>query len=167
MPQTTRMWLRRLIALSMVVAMATMVMRAATGGSQMETGHVAEDFMAVLDDGSRFELSAQATVLTFWASWCAPCRVEAPILNELHASGAMVVGVSLDPDDMPGVIDKARDMGIRYRVVAGRQDLVQRFRVHAVPSTFVIAADGTVVFARAGVADEQQLRDALARAQAH
>lgn len=166
MPETVRIWLRRLVAVALVATLASMVLQAATGGSAMPTGHRTDDFMAVLDDGSRFTLHAQPTVLTFWASWCAPCRAEAPILNGLHAQGATVVGVSLDPDDMPGVIEKAREMGIRYRVLAGRQDLVRRFKIHAVPSTFVIAADGTVVFARAGVADAKQLQEALANAEA-
>ena len=161
MPETAGAWFRRIVALGMVVAMVSMVFGTISRGPSLPTGQRAEDFMAVLDDDSRFELSNQLTVLTFWASWCNPCRQEAPILNRLHDRGVTVVGVSLDPDDMGGVVKKARAMGIRYRVTAQRRDLVRQFRVSAIPTTLVIAADRTVVYAHAGVVSARELQAAL------
>ena len=78
-----------------------------------------------------------------------------------------VVGISLDPDAMPGVAANARSIGIRYRVATQRRDLVTRFKVRAVPTTLVIAADRTVVFARAGVVSEDELRAAVHQASEH
>jgi thiol-disulfide isomerase/thioredoxin len=66
----------------------------------------------------------KAIVVNFWATWCAPCRREIPLLNALHAEyapkGVEVVGVAVDfADDVKKYMEK---MPIRYAVLVGEED---------------------------------------------
>lgn len=131
-----------------------------------DVGKPVPGFEATMDNGEVLDLReapGQVVVLTFWASWCTPCRQEAPILNALQ-DRALVVGVSLDDADPEGAVKLARGIGIEYRVIGGRQELAKRFGLDSVPTTYVIAADGTVIFARAGVASAEELQNAVQEA---
>lgn len=152
--------LRRIIAAGLLVMMGLSLLRV-VGGSGLRTGQRVDPVLVELDDGSRAELDGKTTVVTFWASWCGPCRREAPILNRLHARGVPIIGVGMDADPMPALRAKARSMGIAYPIAAERRDLARMFGVQAVPTTFVVASDRTVVYAHAGVASEQDLADAV------
>jgi len=141
-----------------------------TGGGTVAPGTRVADLRAELDDGSVYALGRrpdQVLVLSFWATWCAVCRREFPVLNGL-ASGAgdqlAVVGVAIDSLPLPTVSAKARGLGIRYPVAIDRTGLSGRFDVRAVPTTYVIAPDGEVVFGATGVVARQALEAAVARA---
>ena len=108
-------------------------------------------------------------LVNFWASWCAPCRVEHPQLMDLQAEGLVIYGVNYKDD-----ADKARaflaELGDPFAGVggddAGRMAL--EWGVYGVPETFVIDGDGTVLLRFAGpVTDvilEKRIRPALAEA---
>lgn len=131
-------------------------------------GERAPGFRGTLDDGTPIDLEqdpGHPLVLSFWASWCGPCRQEAPILNALHDTGVKVVGVSMDDLPAQRAAAAAREIGIRFRVLGDRPDVAQRYRVQAVPTTYVVAADGTIVLAHSGVVTRDDLDEALAKAQ--
>jgi len=108
-------------------------------------------------------------IVNFWASWCAPCRVEHPQLMDLQAEGLPIYGVNYKDD-----ADKARsfleELGDPFAGVgaddAGRMAL--EWGVYGVPETFVIDGDGTVLLRFAGpVTDvilEKRIRPLLAEA---
>ena len=85
---------------------------------------------------------ASGTVLVdFWATWCGPCRMQAPILEELDARmGGKVSICKVDVDKEPSV--------------AGR------FGVSSIP-TLIAFKDGQVVNKRVGVTGVDQLEDML------
>jgi thiol-disulfide isomerase/thioredoxin len=66
----------------------------------------------------------KSMVVNFWATWCAPCRREIPLLNRVqtqHASeGFQLVGVAVDFRD--DVVKFAQEIGIDYPVLVGEQD---------------------------------------------
>jgi thiol-disulfide isomerase/thioredoxin len=68
--------------------------------------------------------AGKSMIVNFWATWCAPCRREMPLLNALHqeraAAGFQVVGVAVDFRDE--VIRFARQIGIQYPILVGEQD---------------------------------------------
>jgi thiol-disulfide isomerase/thioredoxin len=70
------------------------------------------------------EWKGRPLLINFWATWCAPCRREIPLLktmrHERTADGVEVVGIAVDFRD--AVQHYAREMGIDYPVLIGEQD---------------------------------------------
>jgi thiol-disulfide isomerase/thioredoxin len=78
-------------------------------------------------DGVKHALSewkGRPLLINFWATWCAPCRREIPLLKTLRheraADGVEIVGIAVDFRD--AVQHYAREMGIDYPVLVGEQD---------------------------------------------
>jgi peroxiredoxin len=68
--------------------------------------------------------SGKSLVINFWATWCAPCRREIPLLKTLHSEWAArdvaVVGIAVDHRDQ--VLAYAQQLGIPYPLLIGEQD---------------------------------------------
>jgi thiol-disulfide isomerase/thioredoxin len=108
----------------------------------------------------------KALIVNFWATWCAPCRREIPLLNKLAAARAgenfQVVGIAIDFRDK--VLAYAREMQIDYPMLIGEQDALDAaaaFGVDAVGLPFTIFTDtrGRVIALHMGelTADEADL----------
>jgi thiol-disulfide isomerase/thioredoxin len=76
------------------------------------------------------EWDGKALVINFWATWCAPCRREIPMLNALAAeeaaAGIEVIGIAIDfREDVLAYLEK---MPINYTVLIGEQDGMEAAR---------------------------------------
>jgi len=116
------------------------------------------------------ELRGTPVVLNFWASWCVPCREEAPALErgwrEQGRRGVLFLGLNMQDitDDARAFI---RDFGLTYPNVRDRgNEVARRYGATGLPETFFISATGNVVAHVIGVVSAQQLRDGVAAAQA-
>ena len=159
---------RLLIYGAFLVIAGTYVIRSFQMPSTLSAGDRAPTFEATLSTGKRLDLSeppGHVVVLTFWASWCEPCRSEAPILNSLQTQ-AQIVGISVDDADADAAALLARGIGIRFPVIGGRPDLPQLFDLQSVPATFVIAPDGKLAYVHVGVTGREELEDAIKKATA-
>jgi cytochrome c biogenesis protein CcmG/thiol:disulfide interchange protein DsbE len=116
-----------------------------------------------LADGrlSLAELRGTPFVLNFWASWCVPCREEAPILQRgwrrFGPHGVLFLGL-----DMQDLTDDARnflgDFGITYPTIRDQgNDVARSYGVTGVPETYFISAHGRVVDHVIGVVDPSEL----------
>ena len=106
-------------------------------------------------------------VLNFWASWCTPCKDEAPLLeraqSRLQRLGGTVLGVTYR-DASTDSQDFIRRFKLTYpnvRDVDGQ--LAKDYGTRALPETFVIDRDGRVADLRRGVVDREFLDAALAK----
>lgn len=98
-------------------------------------------------------LRGKPVVLNFWASWCGPCKDEAPALEELSKKYAgRVVVVGLDSQDATG---DARAFAERYHLTypivhATGNEIYQRWGLAAFPETFILDRNQRVVHHFAG-----------------
>ncbi|SDE05598.1 DsbE family thiol:disulfide interchange protein [Limimaricola pyoseonensis] len=118
---------------------------------------------SVLADG-------EVKLVNFWASWCAPCRVEHPNLALLAEEGLPVYGVNYK-DDPAKAVAFLDELGDFYTAIGTDDGPVARdWGVYGVPETFVVDGEGTIIARMAGPvtqrAIENRLRPALEEAAA-
>jgi len=108
---------------------------------------VPEFELPLLDGGtlSNEDLEGKPVVMNFWASWCAPCREEAPMLEELwqeHRDQVLFLGVNIKDNEV-GAEAFVEDFDITYPVVLDpRESLGGELDVFGLPQTFFIDHEG-------------------------
>ena len=135
-------------------------------------GKMAPAFSGPELNGGHFSLAAERgniVVLTFWASWCTPCKEEAPNLstfawNEQHHH-VKVIGVVFN-DTLASARSFAALYGNLYPSMADPNGSIAfHYGVTAPPSTFVIDPTGRVVASLIGPASVKQLTAVVAQVQ--
>jgi peroxiredoxin len=132
----------------------------------------APEFSLLDLEGNQIQLSrlrGRVVVIDFWATWCAPCVLQIPVLNALHERRAgrgdvVVLGVSVDLDGDAVVRGFAAEHGVKYPILLGDESLAREFGALGFPSLFVIAADGSIDSSHVGVIDADALEEAVVRA---
>ncbi|HEY0213493.1 MAG TPA: DsbE family thiol:disulfide interchange protein [Paenirhodobacter sp.] len=101
-------------------------------------------------------------LVNFWASWCAPCRMEHPQLESLAEEGIEILGVNYkdNPDKAQGFLS---DMGNPFALLGAdpQGKMALNWGVYGVPETFVVDGDGTVIFRFAGPITPEVLEDQI------
>jgi thiol-disulfide isomerase/thioredoxin len=117
----------------------------------------------------------QPLVMTFWATWCEPCRDEYPMLNELAKEyapkGLRVVGISLDQDGdlilMRRFLARYKPVFPNYRKMKGDEEVFANAVMQgwngAIPASFFYARDGAQIGHLVGSGDHDTY-DAAIRA---
>jgi peroxiredoxin len=159
-----------------LVAGAVLICAWGGGGCAQESaslvGRRAPEFSLEGLEHTRVDLAkdrGKVVLLNFWATWCAPCKVEMPRFmewqTEYGARGLAVVGVSIDDSEAPAraFVEK---LHVNYPVVMGNAQLGERYGgVLGVPVTFLIDRAGVVRARFDGEehlgAEERQMRGLL------
>ncbi|MCC7257623.1 MAG: TlpA family protein disulfide reductase [Gammaproteobacteria bacterium] len=103
------------------------------------------------------EWSGEALILNFWATWCAPCRKEMPLLEQVHQQwqgrGIAVVGVAIDRIEPAQAF--TGEAGISYPNLVGEQEamaLAESFEpgMAGLPLTVIVAPGGEVLHRHVG-----------------
>jgi len=114
------------------------------------------------------DLRGKAVVVNFWASWCIPCRDEAPVLQKTYEryrdQGLVVLGVDVN-DFRQDARRFMKRYGLSYPVVYdGKGSTVGKWGVRGFPETFFVDRSGKLVGERIeGAVDIERNRDAFQR----
>jgi thiol-disulfide isomerase/thioredoxin len=132
----------------------------------------APDFTLESLDGKSVRLSdlrGKAVLLNFWATWCAPCKIEMPwfveLQNEYRSQGLQIVGVAMDDSSKEDIAKFAKDMGVNYPVLLGKEAVGDEYGgVPALPESFFIGRDGKIVDKIIGLKGKAEIEDAIRKA---
>ena len=104
----------------------------------------------------------QVKLVNYWASWCAPCRVEHPSLQQLADEGLAIYGINYK-DKPANALSFLEELGDPYIGIgadaAGRMAL--DWGLYGVPETYVIDGNGVVVLRFAGPVTQRVLKETL------
>jgi len=126
-------------------------------------------------DGQKVDLASfkgKVIVLEFWATWCAPCREEIPVLNQIYRSykekGLVVIGISLDrkpPQEVKKFLDGIQ---VEYPNVMGDEEIFEKYSqlanvgpIRGIPATFIIDRQGQICRKFMGLTEKRILEEAL------
>jgi thiol-disulfide isomerase/thioredoxin len=108
------------------------------------------------------DFQGKPLLVNFWATSCGPCRLEIPMLNELHrkyGKDLVIVGISLDLDGADSVREFGKEVPIEYKILLQTSGLEKNFAIWAIPTTYFYDRQGTQVEKIIGL----QTRDFLER----
>lgn len=119
------------------------------------------------------DFKGKVVLLDFWATWCAPCRMEIPDLIQLQKQyadrGFTVLGIALDDEGAAVVKPVAQKLGVTYPVLVGNTQVAAAYGgIEALPTTFLIGRDGKILKTYIGTRDksefQQDIQSALSQA---
>lgn len=119
-----------------------------------------------LDDDmvSRSELRGYPVVINFWASWCVPCKEEAPILNggaETHAGAVAFLGIDIQ-DFVSDAHKFLRQLHVPYVSVRDKgSGTATSYGLTGVPETYYIDRQGRIVGHTIGAVSRRELEEQL------
>lgn len=132
-----------------------------------------EDIKFISLDGQESLLSdykGKWVIVNLWATWCPPCLVEIPDLVMFHEEhkdkDAIVIGVNYEANDVKKVKAFAESQMINYPIVRFEGKVDGRTSpfgpLQGLPTTYMVAPDGSVVAARTGMVDQKMLESFIA-----
>jgi peroxiredoxin len=115
----------------------------------LEVGAAAPDFELESLDGETVSLSqfrGQPVLLSFGATWCAPCRAEVPIVQKAHENHPELIVLLVDSDESAGIVqDFVEKYRITHSVLLDENSLVYRtYRINGIPTSFFIDENGVI-----------------------
>jgi len=106
--------------------------------------------------------NGKITVISFWATWCSPCKRELDAIAEIYPALAITVDDARSLAKVPAMVETK---GWEYTILAdSKQELQKALNFQTVPQTFLIDAEGNIVYTHSGYnpGDEIELEDKIA-----
>lgn len=138
-----------------VLTGATIMTKVGSEVAPVEVGAVAPDFRAVnLASGDSVSLHAayrgKVTLVNIWATWCVPCRVEMPAMEQLYTSlaprGFRIAAVSIDEGPPEDVRAFGRELHLSFDLLQDRSTRIQQlYQTTGVPESFLLNRQGVIV----------------------
>lgn len=157
MKKSVRTWLA-----ACLLMVASVPLSAANAVPQPRPGDVPPDDLGrdrIGDPVSVSQHRGKVVIVTFWASWCGPCRRELPILGKLQKLvgrehlEVIAVNYKEDTRDFNGVIRANKDVALTY-VHDKRGTVSDRYGVTSLPNMFIVGRDGRIAHVHHGYSAE-------------
>lgn len=170
-----RYWLKEIVIMAAVFGAVMFVMRTLQverqrgGGGDLPVGQPAPGFrltdVATGAPVALSDLKGKPVILAFWGTYCPSCRAELSTLEEIYKEeGGRYALVALSSEDPRKVRSFTRSHGLSFpTVVDGSGDTFAAYKVESIPKTVIIDANGAIVHDFVGEADEDILRDHMAK----
>ena len=125
--------------------------------SAVKVKQTAPDFTLESNKGTNIrlkDLRGIVVMINFWATWCAPCRKELPLLNSLYnkykSKGFVLLGVNID-DKSELAKKMIKELKINFPVLFDKtQSTSETYDLQAMPSTFIVDKNGIIRFSHYG-----------------
>ena len=146
--------------------------RLPSSGPAPGVGDTALAFEVQNVDGETVRLSdhlGQPVILNFWASWCAPCRVEMPALQALYEEhedqGLVILALNQNESEQTAERFFFQEMGLTFAVplLDEQFGVAEKYGVRNLPTTIFIDEAGTVTAIHRGPAVQSQFEEMLAQ----
>jgi cytochrome c biogenesis protein CcmG, thiol:disulfide interchange protein DsbE len=108
-------------------------------------------------------LKGKVSIVNVWASWCAPCRQEHPMLMELaKGDGYQLTGINYK-DKPENAVRFLGQLGNPFAAIGvdPRGSAAIDWGVYGVPETFIVGTDGTILYKHVGPLTPQSLKDSF------
>ena len=127
-------------------------------------GKPAPDFALRTLDGKVVrlsEFSGKTVLVNFWATWCAPCRVEMPWLaafyGQYRSRGLEIVGIAMDDGDRDKVEQFVRETHVGYRIVLKDDAVASTYGgARFLPQSFFVGPDGHILAHMIGMRSKER-----------
>ena len=148
-----------------VLALLSSAALCACGGAGDASGS-APDFSLASRDGKTITLSSQkgrVVLVNFWATWCDSCKEELPVLQELQRERAgtnfQLLAISVDDDPAKVVPPFAASHKMTFPLLYGDQKTMDAYAVRMLPTSYLIAPDGTIARRYVGPLDARAVEN--------
>ena len=129
----------------------------------LREGDSAAQFSLKLLDGRKFMLDdtkGKPVIINFFASWCHPCRIEAPVLQKVYTKyedKVVFIGIAIQ-DKEAKVKEYVKEFGVTFAVGIDRAgNIAEAYKIYGIPKTFIIDKDGRFSYIHMGEITEHDL----------
>jgi thiol-disulfide isomerase/thioredoxin len=137
-------------------------------------GKHAPDFSLRSVEGKKVTLAdykGKAVLINFWATWCAPCKIEMPWLIALRSQyapqGFEILGINADEPGTPRtkLVKFGQEEGLNYPLLVGDDAMERKYGgIEFLPTSFFVGRDGKVVAETAGLVSKDEVEASIKKA---